>query len=123
MNFLIDECLHTSLVEFAQLRGHEATHVTWRGMGGMQDWNLMGPIRDEFLTFVTNNAKDFRRLYAEAEVHAGLLIVVPQVPPSEQRDLFDALLEEIEGQDLLNEVVEIAYADGEAEIMRYPLPL
>ncbi len=83
----------------------------------------MGPIRDEFLTFVTNNAKDFRRLYAEAEVHAGLLIVVPQVPPSEQRDLFDALLEEIEGQDLLNEVVEIAYADGEAEIMRYPLPL
>ena len=32
MNFLIDECLHTSLVEVALDRGHEATHVTFRGL-------------------------------------------------------------------------------------------
>ena len=57
MNFLIDECLHTSLVQVAVQRGHEATHVTYRGFGGVQDWNLMKPIREGEFTFVTNNAK------------------------------------------------------------------
>ena len=46
MNFLIDECLHTSLVEVAVERGHEATHVNYRGLSGVQDWNLMAPIRE-----------------------------------------------------------------------------
>ena len=107
MNLLIDECLHTSLVAVALAHGHEATHVTWRGMGGMQDWNLMDPIREEFLTFVTNNAKDFRRLYAQADLHAGLLIIVPQVPPADQRALFSALLEEIAEQELLYDVFDM----------------
>jgi len=122
LNFLIDECLHTSLVEVAQQRGHEAAHVTWRGMGGMQDWNLMAPIQEEFLTFVTNNAKDFRRLYAEAEIHAGLVIIVPQVRPAEQRILFAAVLDDLEGQELLNEVIEIAFDDEGAVIERYAMP-
>ena len=65
MNFLIDECLHTSLVEVAVERGHEATHVNYRGLSGVRDWNLMAPIQEGGFTFVTNNAKDFRRLYAQ----------------------------------------------------------
>jgi predicted nuclease of predicted toxin-antitoxin system len=82
VNFLIDECLHTSLVEVAVERGHEATHVNYRGWSGRQDWNLMTPIREGNFTFVTNNARDFRRLYAQEEIHAGLVIVIPNVPPS-----------------------------------------
>ena len=77
MNFLIDECLHTSLVEVAVERGHEATHVTYRGLSGVQDWNLMAPIREGEFTFVTNNAKDFRHLYAQEDIHAGLVILIP----------------------------------------------
>lgn len=123
MNFLIDECLHTSLVEVAQLHGHEATHVAWRGMAGTQDWNLMAPIREELFTFVTNNAKDFRRLYAQEEVHAGLMIIVPNVPPAEQRVLFDAILADVGEQELLNQVIEISYLAGEAVIERYDLPI
>lgn len=123
MNFLIDECLHTSLVEVAQLRGHEASHVAWRGLAGTQDWNLMAPIRDELFTFVTNNAKDFRRLYAQEAVHAGLVIIVPFVTPAEQRALFDAVLEDLGNQALLNEVIEISYVDGEAVIDRYDFPI
>lgn len=123
MNFLIDECLHTSLVEVAQRRGHEATHVAWRGLAGTQDWNLMAPIREDLFTFVTNNARDFRRLYAQEEVHAGLVIIVPFVTPAEQRALFDAVLEDLGDQVLLNEVIEIAYVDGEAVIDRYDLPV
>ena len=41
MNFLIDECLHTSLVKVAEERGHDATHVNFRGLSGVQDWNLI----------------------------------------------------------------------------------
>lgn len=91
MKFLVDECLHTSLVAIAEARGHEAGHVNWLGLSGETDWDLMPRILAEDFTFVTNNARDFRKLYAREEVHAGLLIIVPQVAPDKQRELFDAL--------------------------------
>ena len=123
MKFLIDECLHTSLVEVAVERGHEATHVNYRGLSGVQDWNLMAPIREGQFTFVTNNAADFRRLYAREELHAGLIIVVPQVPPAEQRTLFDALLSEFEeDEELLNEVIEITIDGDDILFTRYDPP-
>lgn len=123
MNFLIDECLHTSLVEVAIERGHQATHVNYRGLSGVQDWNLMAPIREGDFTFVTNNAKDFRRLYAREEVHAGLMILIPNVPPTEQRMLFDAALDELAaGPGLVNEALEVTVVEGEIEITRYELP-
>ena len=82
MKFLIDECLHTSLVATAIQRDHEATHVTYRGWSGAPDWDLTKPILDEAFTFVTNNAKDFRRLYGREDIHAGLLILIPSAPPA-----------------------------------------
>lgn len=41
MKFLIDECLHTSLVAAAPERGHESFHVNWLGLSGETDWDLM----------------------------------------------------------------------------------
>ena len=123
MNFLIDECLHTSLVEVAVERGHEATHITYRGLSGVQDWNLMAPIREGDLTFVTNNAKDFRRLYAQEDIHAGLVILIPNVPPIEQRELFDAALDDLEvSPGLINEALEVGIVEGDIQITRYELP-
>jgi predicted nuclease of predicted toxin-antitoxin system len=123
VKFLVDECLHTSLVAVAEARGHEARHVNWLGLSGETDWGLMPRILDEDFTFVTNNARDFRKLYAREELHAGLLIIVPQVAPNKQRELFDALLEEL-GADagMMNEIIEIALEDGAAIITRYELP-
>lgn len=123
MRFLVDECLHTSLVAVAEARGHEARHINWLGLSGETDWDLMPRIIAEDFTFVTNNARDFRKLYAREKVHAGLLIIVPQVAPDKQRELFDALLEEL-GADavLVNEVIEIELEDGVAVITRYDLP-
>lgn len=123
MKFLVDECLHTSLVAVAQARGHEARHVNWLGLSGETDWGLMPRIIAEDFTFVTNNARDFRKLYAREELHAGLLIIVPQVAPDRQRELFDALLEEL-GADagMANEVIEIALEGDAAIITRYELP-
>jgi len=123
VNFLIDECLHTSLVEVAVGRGHEATHITYRGLSGVQDWNLMAPIREGDLTFVTNNAKDFRRLYAQEDIHAGLVVLLPNVPPAEQRILFDAALDDLgDGAGLINEAMEVSVVGGEIQIIRYELP-
>ena len=68
MRFLIDECLHTSLVVVAREHGHEASHVNWLGLRGETDWGLMPRIIEGDFTFVTNNAKDFRKLYAKEPV-------------------------------------------------------
>ena len=123
MKFLIDECLHTTLVAVAQERGHECSHVNWLGLSGETDWGLMPRIVDENFTFVTNNARDFRKLYAREELHAGLIIIVPQVLPALQRELFEAVLADLEpGEELLNGVVEITMDGSVAALSRYTLP-
>lgn len=123
MKFLIDECLHTSLVSVAQDRGHDATHVNWLGLGGTADRNLVPRIIAEDFTFVTNNARDFRKLYAREELHAGLVIIVPNVVPARQRELFDAILEVIATeQALVNEVIELVEEASGPALRRYALP-
>jgi hypothetical protein len=52
------------------------------GMGGMKDWQLVDLIRRDEYTFVTNNKTDFVALYKRQEVHAGLVIIVPNVEPN-----------------------------------------
>ncbi len=124
MKFLIDECLHTSLVAVAQDLGHECSHVNWLGLSGETDWDLMPRIVEGDFTFVTNNARDFRKLYAKEELHAGLIIIVPQVLPARQRELFSAIVDELAATDnLVNEVIEISLEDGAAVVTRYVLPL
>ncbi|MBY3328926.1 DUF5615 family PIN-like protein [Rhizobium laguerreae] len=123
MKFLVDECLHTSLVAVAQHHGHDGFHVNWLGLSGETDWDLMPRIVAEDFTFVTNNARDFRKLYAREDLHAGLVIIVPQVLPGQQRDLFALVLQEVAvSADLVNEVIEIALEEGEAVLTRYALP-
>jgi hypothetical protein len=41
---LIDECLHTSLVEVAHEAGYLADHVNYLGLGSLKDWQLMATI-------------------------------------------------------------------------------
>ena len=123
MKFLIDECLHTSLVDVVEQHGHEGHHVNWLGLSGAADWDLMLRIIDGDFAFVTNNAADFRRLYARQELHAGLVVIVPQVEPTRQRALFSGFLDTL-GPDeaLVNEVIEIDLDGKEAVFTRYELP-
>lgn len=121
MKFLIDECLRTSLVAVAQ--DHDCFHVNWLGLSGETDWDLMPRSVAEDFTFVANNARDFRKLYAREDLHAGLVIIVPQVLPVQQRELFTLVLQELaDAQVLVNEVVEIAIEVGEVILTRYSLP-
>ncbi len=93
MRFLIDECLHESLVGVAHGAGFEATHVNHLGLSGKSDWELANrTVKDEF-TFVTNNRVDFVRLFGKVALHAGLIVLVPNVVPAVQRALFEAAIQ------------------------------
>ncbi|MBV8808313.1 MAG: hypothetical protein JO033_06525 [Acidobacteriaceae bacterium] len=57
---------------------------------------------------MTNNRVDFIRLFGRMELHAGLIILVPNVVPVLQRALFKAAILQLEGRELVNTVLEIA---------------
>jgi predicted nuclease of predicted toxin-antitoxin system len=61
VKLLIDECLHTSLIELAHAAGHVADHVNYLGLGSSKDWQLMATIRAQDYTFVTNNRSEARK--------------------------------------------------------------
>ncbi|CAA7612683.1 DUF5615 family PIN-like protein [Magnetospirillum sp. UT-4] len=119
--FLIDECLSPELVALAHSRGFAATHVVFRGLSGTADRDLMPLIRHEGLVFVTNNARDFLKLYARENLHAGLVVIVPGgIAVEVQLHLFGKVLDTLEGlSDVVNRVVEV-YSDGSVEIRGLP---
>jgi predicted nuclease of predicted toxin-antitoxin system len=122
MKFLIDECLHTSLVSIAHRAGHICEHVNFLGLGGLKDWQLMPKIRSGDYTFVTNNRTDFAKLFAQEELHAGLVIIIPNVVPARQRELFQAALAHVGKRDLTNAVLEVDFAGTTAVCREYPFP-
>ena len=67
---LVDECLHTSLVELAHAAGHVADHVNYLGLGNSKDWQLMAIIRQQDYTFVRNIRPDFLYLYEQEPLQA-----------------------------------------------------
>lgn len=82
MRFLVDECLHKGLVKVVHNAGYEAYHVVDLGKAGAKDYQLREIIVKEEFVFVTNNAKDFKRLFEKTELHPGLVIIVPNVRPA-----------------------------------------
>lgn len=122
MKFLIDECLHTSLIALAHEAGHVCDHVNFLGLGGQKDWQLMARIRGEDYTLVTNNRGDFSALFTKEEVHAGLVIIVPNVTPSRQRDLFQAALSHIGARGLMNAILEVDFAGRSVTCHEYAHP-
>jgi len=109
VKLLIDECLHTSLVEVAHAASRIAHHVNYLGLGGSKDWELMVTIRAQEYTFVTNNRSDFLVLHGKEPLHAGVIILVPNATPIRQRELFNAALAHIGARNLTNTVVEVKY--------------
>jgi len=54
MKFLIDECLHTSLVTIAQDAGYICDHVNFLGLGGYKDCPTNQRCRKQRLILVGN---------------------------------------------------------------------
>jgi predicted nuclease of predicted toxin-antitoxin system len=122
MKFLIDECLHSSLVTVAHGRGYVCDHVNFLGLGSYKDWELMIKIRDGDYTFVTNNRSDFTALYRREEVHAGLVILIPNVTPARQQELFRAALIHIGNRQLTNSVVEVGIEGSQITCREFDWP-
>ncbi len=120
MRFLVDECLHKDLVKIAHAAGYEAYHVVDFGKAGAKDYQLREIIVKEEFVFVTNNAKDFKRLLEKTELHPGLVIVVPNVRPSIQDELLRSALDEIAKlPSLVNKVLEI-WSNNDVRIYEMP---
>jgi predicted nuclease of predicted toxin-antitoxin system len=122
MRFLIDECLHESLIEVAQAAGFDAAHVNHLGLSGQPDWALAKRIIGDEFTFVTNNGADFIQLFGDMELHPGLIILVPNVVPALQRALFQAALQYLAQRDLVNGVIEVTLDGKMARCAEYELP-
>jgi len=82
----------------------------------------MALIREQDYTFVTNNRTDFLALHGKEPLHAGVIIIVPNVTPALQRELFRAVLDHIDARDLTNSVIEVKYAGNQIACSEYALP-
>lgn len=92
------------------------------GMSGLKDHELMRTVRERDFSLVTNNAVDFRRIFQCEPIHAGLVIIVPNVSPDVQRALLARVLEYVGEHDLVNTAVEIDLKGDIAEIETYEIP-
>jgi hypothetical protein len=73
-------------------------------------------------TFVTNSRSDFLVLHGKEPLHAGVIIIVPNVIPLYQRELFNPALRHIGARDLTNTVVKVKYADNRIVCSEYGPP-
>lgn len=116
---LIDECLSPKLAAVAQARGYAAMHVSWLNLDSTEDWVIAAAAAERDYVVVTNNRRDFLRLYRRLEVHNGLIVIVPAVRRREQRRLFGLALDVAEQQDsLVNLLIEV-HANGEVEVRNW----
>jgi predicted nuclease of predicted toxin-antitoxin system len=123
VRFLIDECLSLHLVGVARHAGHDAQHVAHIGRAGWKDWNVVRHAGDGDFVLVTNNASDFRRLYAAQPLHAGLIILIPVVGRALQHKMFQAALDELAliGEPV-NRVLEVDLDGEDVTLASYELP-
>jgi predicted nuclease of predicted toxin-antitoxin system len=116
---LIDECLTPDLVAVASARGLIALHVAWVNREGAGDWQIAALAAERDYVVVTNNRRDFLRLYAQLAVHNGLIIIVPSVPYDEQCRLFELALDAAAQQNsLINLVIEV-HADSTVDVRNW----
>ena len=111
------------LVSIASQAGHEAHHVARVGKAGWKDWNVVRHAAEGDFVLVTNNASDFRRLYATQPLHAGLVVIVPSVNRDEQQRLFLGALDELARfGEPVNRVLEVDIEGADVTFKLYDLP-
>jgi hypothetical protein len=93
------------------------------GKAGWKDWNVVRYARDGDFVLVTNNASDFRQLYATQPLHAGLIIIIPAVGRPLQQKLFRAALDELAViVEPINRVLEVDLDGADVILTTYDLP-
>jgi hypothetical protein len=93
------------------------------GKAGWKDWNVVRYASDGDFVLVTNNASDFRRLYAKRPLHAGLVIIIPNVSRIIQQRLFRGALDVLVTMgEPINRVLEVDIEGDEVTFDLYDLP-
>jgi predicted nuclease of predicted toxin-antitoxin system len=111
-SFLIDECLTPRLVVAAQARGNTATHIAHLQRSGTDDWVIAQIALQRDAIFVTNNARDFLRIYARLDIHPGLVVILPNNATCPLRLAFGKAMDFIESRgDIVSHLIEVS-ADG-----------
>jgi predicted nuclease of predicted toxin-antitoxin system len=124
VRFLIDECLTVELAREAERAGYEAHHVAHLGKASWKDWTIRDYAVTRDFILVTNNASDFRRLYAASDVHSGLVILVPNVGQETQVLLFrEAMKRFAQCGDTVNKVLEVDVAKDDITLKIYDFPI
>jgi predicted nuclease of predicted toxin-antitoxin system len=123
VRFLIDECLTIELAREAEKAGFEAHHVAHLGKTSWKDWTIRDHAIKEDFVLVTNNASDFRSLYAASDLHPGLVILVPNVVLEKQLLLFRAALKTLaELGDPINKLLQVDIVGDEITLALYDFP-
>ncbi len=114
---LIDECLHPGLVAIAKERGIVAEFGPHTGKGGWQDHNLVPFAIENDYIIVTNNRRDFLKLYLQHDIHGGFIVLVPRADRKRMDELFILALDRLAemNEDLVNKVIEVL-GDGSVHV-------
>jgi predicted nuclease of predicted toxin-antitoxin system len=124
VRFLIDECLSPALVDEAREAGFEAYHLVHIGGASWADWRIAAYAVARDSVLVTNNRTDFQALYAQQEMHPGLVIIVPSVGREQQIRLFQIALNRLTDlSDLINKVLEVHLEPSRERLELYDFPL
>jgi predicted nuclease of predicted toxin-antitoxin system len=76
VRLFVDECLSPALARLLNQSGeHDAIHPLDVGRRGAPDHVVVQRCLSEDRVIVTENARDFRALLADAELHPGLIIL------------------------------------------------
>ena len=103
--------------------GYLAYHIEHLGLKVAPDWKLWKRALQDNLILVTNNAQDFRKLSSRAELHPGVVLILPMTTPRIQRQLFRVGLQYLAGRtDLINRLIEIDLHEDRLEIQEIELP-
>jgi hypothetical protein len=57
------------------------------------------------------------------ELHAGVVIIVPNAVPAVQRALFEAAILYLSGRELINSAIEVNLEGKTVKCVEYPIPL
>ena len=90
----------------AQEHGHDGFNVNWLTERG----NRLGSNGADHSSRISHSSRTTLAIsegsMRKEPLHAGLMIIVPQVVPALQRELFALVLQELtDGQDLVNELI------------------
>lgn len=128
MKFFFDEDVTPALPPICHERGYDATCARDRALLDVDDDDIVAFCFEEDFIVVTGNARDFRWLCGNVELHPGL-IVMPSLLKEEQLKLFPRVIDYIEEQAaatndsladfMVNRVIEMA-EDGTCT--HYDLP-